>query len=257
MRITILGCGGSAGVPLVGCECKVCASDNPRNKRTRVSVLVETQGKTLLIDTSPDLRQQALKAKLKHIDAVLFTHAHADHSSGLDDVRSFNYWAKETLPIYADKFTLDELQTRFAYAFGPKPENGIWTRPSLAGHKIREPLETFEAAGVKVQPFAQVHGKWRSLGFRIGDFAYSTDVNELPEDAFKALEGVRIWVVDCLSYKQSYTHSTVAQTLDWIKRVKPELAVLTHMTHDIDYATLAEELPAGAVPGYDGMILEL
>ncbi|MGE3714433.1 MAG: MBL fold metallo-hydrolase [Alphaproteobacteria bacterium] len=257
MRITVLGCGSSAGVPLIGCECAVCCSDNPKNQRSRVSVLVENLEKKLLIDASPDLRLQALRHGITRVDAVLFTHEHADHTHGIDDLRSFNHSTNADLPVYGDTRTLQSLTQRFDYAFKGKPKHG-WFRPSLAPMTIPDGnVVRFSAAGLDVVAFTQVHGKTTSLGFRIGDFAYSTDTNELPDTAFEALQGTRCWVVDCLKYEPSFSHSHLDRTLAWIARIKPQRAVLTHMTHDFDYERLAAELPDGIEPGYDGLILDL
>lgn len=257
MKITILGCGSSAGVPLIGCSCDVCTSSNPKNKRMRVSVYVETGDNKILIDTSPDLRNQALKNSISHIDAVLYTHDHADHVMGIDDLRSFNYLSKASLPIYGDKKTMDALTERFAYVFLPKPQN-LWFRPSLIAHSIPEKdVADFEVHGQAITAFAQLHGKTRTLGYRIGDFAYSTDTDGLEDYAFAALAGIKVWVVDCLRYTKSHSHSYLAQTLEWIEKIKPELAIFTHMGHEFEYEKLLGELPQGVVPGYDGLAVEL
>jgi phosphoribosyl 1,2-cyclic phosphate phosphodiesterase len=256
MRVTLLGCGSSGGVPLVGCQCKICLSGNPRNNRTRVSALVVDKGLNLLIDTSPDLRQQALRHDIRRIDAVLYTHEHADHTHGIDELRSFNYLAGGTIPVYGSSRTMDLIHHNFSYVFQPKPEN-IWFRPSLEAHVIGEPVDNFSIGEVAITAFEQGHGKVKTTGYRFGNFAYSTDVDVLPESAFGALKGVEVWVVDCLRYTKSHSHSNLALTLEWITRVKPKLAILTHMAHEFDYDTLAAELPTGVVPGYDGMVLEL
>ena len=257
MRVTILGCGSSGGVPVIGCDCSVCTSDNPKNKRMRVSVLVEAGGINLLIDSSPDLRQQALCNSIRRIDAVLYTHDHADHTHGIDDLRSFNYLSDESLPVYGSAETLALLQQRFAYAFLPKPES-VWYRPSLIPHILPdEAVHHFNIGDIAITSFEQMHGKFKTLGYRIGNFSYSTDVDVLPETAFEALERTEVWLVDCLRYGKSYSHSNLENTLGWIDRVKPKLAVLTHMAHEFDYDTLAAELPPGVVPGYDGMVIEL
>lgn len=257
MRVTILGCGSSAGVPEIGCGCPVCTSGDPKNNRTRVSLFVEVNGINLLIDSSPDLRQQALRHDIKHIDAVLYTHDHADHTNGLDELRSFNRLSGDTIPVYGEQHTLDSIQERFPYAFAPMIKK-IWFRPSLEAHAlVNEPIHHCQIAGVAVTAFHQIHGKINTLGYRIGNFAYSTDCNDLPESAYEALKGTEIWVVDCLRYTESYSHSNFKRTLEWIKRVKPRLAILTHMAHEFDYHILSKELPNGVVPGYDGMILEL
>jgi phosphoribosyl 1,2-cyclic phosphate phosphodiesterase len=257
MKVTILGCGASTGVPLIGCECSVCTSDNPKNNRLRVSVLIEINGINLLIDTSPDLRQQALNNHIRRVDAVLYTHDHADHTQGLDDLRAFNHLSNKVIPIYSRQRTIASLQQRFSYAFLPKPEN-IWLRPCVEPVILPETAtHDFTVAGIPVTMFTQNHGKTTSLGYRIGDFAYSTDTNGLPDSALEALHGVKVWIVDCLRYSESFSHSHLELTLGWIRQVKPELAILTHMAHEFDYDILSAELPSGVVPGYDGMVLDM
>ena len=242
MRITILGCGNSTGVPCVGCDCSVCTSDNPKNKRTRVSVLVEAGSKTFLLDSSPDLRQQSLAHKIRHVDAVLYTHDHADHANGIDDLRSFNYMSGRELPAYGTAHTLNTLKQRFPYAFLPKPE-GFWSRPCLVPHIIPDDsTHSFDYDGISITSFEQLHARVKTLGYRIGNFAYSTDVKIIPESSFDALKGTEVWLVDCLRYKEAFSHSHLEQTLQWIKRVKPRLAILTHMDHDFDYDRLSSEL---------------
>jgi len=241
----------------MGCQCKVCTSDNPKNNRTRVSLYIEVDGSCFLIDSSPDLRMQALRHDIRRVDAVLYTHDHADHTNGLDDLRGFNKISGEALQIYGNHETLESIQRRFPYPFIPKVDK-LWYRPSLLTNELaNEPIDRTTIAGVQVTTFQQVHGKIKTLGYRMGNFAYSTDCNELPETAFEALKGTEVWVVDCLRYAESYTHSNFKLTLSWIERVKPRLAILTHMAHDFDYETLSRELPAGVVPGYDGMVIEL
>lgn len=257
MRITVLGCGNSTGVPSIGCHCAVCTSDNPKNHRTRVSVLVEVADRVFLIDSSPDLRQQALRHSLRHVDAVLYTHDHADHTNGIDDLRSFNYHANRELPVYGNASTLDTLKQRFPYAFLPKPP-AFWSRPCLIPNVLPElPVHSFVHSGISITCFNQLHARVKTLGYRIGNFAYSTDVKIIPETSFTALEGTEVWLVDCLRYKEAFSHSHLEQTLQWIDRVKPGLAILTHMDHDLDYDRLCGELPSGVVPAYDGMVVEL
>jgi len=256
MRVTILGCGNSTGVPAIGCTCEVCLSDNPKNKRSRVSVLVEEKGLNLLIDSSPDLREQALKNNIKQIDAVLYTHSHADHTMGIDDLRAFNYLSQKTLLAYGDAATMNTLTDRFPYIFRQKTDK-IFYGASLSAHILAdEPVYRFTIEGLSVTSFEQIHAKVKTLGYRIGNFAYSTDTNQLPETAFEALAGVEIWAVDCLRYSEAFSHSHLKQTLEWIERVKPKLAILTHMDHDLEYDRLSSELPAGVVAGYDGMVIE-
>lgn len=258
MRVTVLGCGSSAGVPLVGCECRVCRSKNPKNNRTRVSLLIEQHGQRLLIDTSPDVRQQCLRHDIRTVDAILFTHAHADHCHGIDDLRPLNHHKQAPIPAYADPVAMEEILMRFGYAFrAPIPEYG-WFRPALTAHVVDvngwAPIAVSE---MTVQPFPQVHGKLMTLGVRVGNFAYSTDVNHLSEEAFAVLEGVDVWVVDCLRREPSPTHAHLEMTLEWIRRVKPKRAYLTHMGHEFEYEDFLAELPDGVEPAYDGMMIEV
>jgi phosphoribosyl 1,2-cyclic phosphate phosphodiesterase len=256
MRVTMLGCGPSWGVPRIGGEWGQCDPANPKNRRTRVSVLVEDKGARLLIDTSPDLRQQLLDADVKGIDAVLFTHAHADHLHGIDDLRSVNRLIRKKLPIYADSLTMAEIRARFGYVLAPiegVSRHGFY-KPELEPIEIDGP---FEAAGVSVTPFAQDHGFSTTQGFRFGRFAYSTDVIRLDDRAFAALAGVEVWIVDCMRREPHVTHSHLAQTLDWIARVKPRRAILTHMDESLDYAALRRELLPGIEPGHDRLVLDI
>ncbi len=254
MKITVLGCGPSGGVPLVGCGCAVCRSDEPRNRRLRPSVLVEAEGVRVLVDASPDLRAQLLAAGVARLDAVVFTHAHADHTHGIDDLRAVNHCIDAILPAYGDAETLRALETRFAYAFSPRTPGYGWYKPQLAPREIAGP---FRIGALEVRPFRQAHGRSRTLGLRFGDFAYSTDVSALDEDAFAALEGVRVWIVDCLRPEPNPVHSHLAQSLAWIARVRPERGILTHMGHRLDYRELAATLPEGVEPAYDGMVIAL
>ena len=252
MKITVLGCGTSSGVPMIGCDCAVCRSPDPRNRRRRVSVLVESGDTRLLIDTPPDLHAQLIDADVSRLDAVLYTHGHADHVHGIDDLRSINFKMGRALDAYGSAKTLAAIKGRFAYAFGPMGTGG-WARPSLNAVEINGP---FDAGGVAILPFPQEHGRSITTGYRIGDMAYSTDVKALSSQAFAALEGVKLWIVDCLGYREHPTHAHLDLTLDWIARVRPRLAVLTHMSHQFDYETLRAALPDGVVPGHDGLTIE-
>ncbi|HJU18313.1 MAG TPA: MBL fold metallo-hydrolase [Stellaceae bacterium] len=249
----MLGCGPSTGVPTIGGLWGRCDPSDPRNRRRRVSVLVETAAATILIDTAPDLREQLLDAGVSRIDAVLMTHAHADHLHGIDDLRTVNRLMKRAIPLYADGRALGEIRARFGYALDPA-EAGQFYKPILVPHEIAGP---FTAAGVAIVPFAQDHGFGTTLGFRIGGFAYSTDVTELDEEAFAALAGTELWIVDCLRREPHPTHSHLAKTLSWIARVKPRRAVLTHMDQSLDYRELSAELPADVEPGRDGLVITL
>ncbi|MEZ5691221.1 MAG: MBL fold metallo-hydrolase [Rickettsiales bacterium] len=259
MKITVLGCGHSFGVPVIGCDCPVCNSDNPKNTRLRASIFIEINGVNIVVDTSPDFRQQMLSNNIKKIDAVLYTHDHADHTHGVDDLRQFNALQGEAIPIYADAYTIDSLKSKIPYAFLPKPTTSdVLFRPTLTPHTLPDlPVHEFEVKGVKITVFQQKHGKFTSFGYRIGNFAYSTDVNVLPESAFEALAGVDYWLVDCLRYTPSYSHSNLENTLKWIERVKPKHAILTHLAHEFDYDILSSEVPSGIVVAYDGMVINV
>jgi len=229
-----------------------CKSNDPRNRRRRVAVLVEEKNTRILIDTPPDLREQLLDAGVSRLDAVCYTHGHADHVHGLDDLRSINYHMQRMLPAFGTEATLSQIQARFGYAFG-KP-SAWWTRPGIEPHTIES---AFEIGGMTITPFDQGHGRSTTTGFKFEQaFAYSTDVKTLSDEAFEVLQGVSVWVVDCLGYREHPTHSHLENTLRWVERVKPKLAVLTHMSHQFDYETLADELPSGVVPGIDGMVID-
>jgi phosphoribosyl 1,2-cyclic phosphate phosphodiesterase len=254
MRVTVLGCGASTGVPTIGPNWGRCDPADPRNSRRRVSALVEVGTTKILIDTSPDLRDQLIDARIARLDAVIITHAHADHLHGIDDLRTVNRLMLAAIPLYAEAATLAEIRHRFGYVFEPVEEPGRYYKPTLVPHEI---TGSFEIAGIPIVPFAQDHGFSTTLGLRIGGFGYSTDVTELDETAFGALEGIELWVVDCLRREPHPTHSHLAKTLSWISRVGPRRAVLTHMDQSLDYRELSAELPRGVEPGQDGLVIEL
>ncbi len=255
MKITILGCGTSSGVPALGCDCDVCRSDDPRNHRRRVSIMVEHGGTRLIVDTSPDLRAQLLDAKVSHIDGVLYSHAHADHVHGIDDLRSVNFNMRREIDVWGSEPTMDIVQERFGYAFCPM-KGDIWSRPNLTPHCFQHG-EMVQIGDIPVMPFDQIHGRSLSSGFRFGDAAYCTDVKEFPDHAFEALKGIKLWIVDSVGYHEHPTHAHLDLTLEWISRVRPERAVLTHMSHQFDYEGLCAQLPEGVEPGYDGLTLKL
>jgi phosphoribosyl 1,2-cyclic phosphate phosphodiesterase len=254
MKVTVLGCGASWGVPAIGPDWGRCDPADPRNRRRRGSLLVESRGRAILIDTSPDLREQLIDARVSRLDAVLLTHAHADHLHGIDDLRMITQRAGHAIPFYSSALALAEAEQRFGYAFRPVVAGKPVYRPALAAQEIDGP---FIAAGIPVVPFTQSHGFIQTLGFRIGAVAYSTDVVELDDDAFAALAGVELWVVDCLRREPHPTHAHLAKVLAWIERLRPRRAVLTHMDQSLDYRELSAELPDGVEPGHDGLVIEL
>jgi phosphoribosyl 1,2-cyclic phosphate phosphodiesterase len=262
MRVVLLGTGGSAGVPLIGGadgsgSWGLCDPAEPRNRRTRTSIVVESEaGTRLLVDTSPDLRAQLLACRIPGVDAVLFTHAHADHIAGIDDVRILNRIASRPLDAFGTRHTLDEIGRRYAYAFRPWQPPGFY-RPVLVAREVVGG-EAIAIAGLDVRVFEQDHGRTRSLGLRIGSFGYSTDVVGLDDDAFAALEGVDTWVVGCfLRVGHHHTHANLAQVLEWAQRVGARRTVLTHMGTDMDWSWMAKHLPAGVEAGHDGMAFNL
>lgn len=250
MKVTILGCGSSGGVPLITGNWGACNPENPYNKRRRVGLCIEVQGKTLLIDTSPDLRQQLIDAQVKSVDAVIYTHGHADHIYGLHELRY--YKQKDSIPVFGDQKTIDILVKAFDYAFA---SNHDFYRPFVRSHVHEE--TSFQVLGVEIIPFPQYHVTITSWGYRIGNFAYSTDFKSIPESSLAMLEGLDTWVVDCLSFDPHPTHSDFQATCELIKRVKPKKAVLTHMNHSMDYDVVLDLCEDGIVPAYDGMVLEI
>lgn len=240
---------------MIGDDWGDCDRNEPRNRRRRASILVENGPVTLLFDSSPDCRAQLLDAGVSRLDAIVYTHAHADHSHGIDDLRWINYAMHAPLPAYGDAATLKILTERFAYAFAPlrPPPPGEplrYYKPVLEPHEIRGP---FNIGGLRLQPFAQDHGFSSTLGFRIGSFAYSTDVVGLDDAAFKKLEGIDTWLLGVFRREPHPTHVHLSRALEWIERVQPRRTVLCHMGPDMDYQTLCHELPDGVEPGFDGM----
>ncbi|MCE2482935.1 MAG: MBL fold metallo-hydrolase [Alphaproteobacteria bacterium] len=251
MRAIILGCGTAGGVPRIGDDWGSCNPDEPRNRRRRASIAVEHAGTRLLVDTSPDLRMQAIDCGIDRVDAVLYTHDHADHTHGIDDLRFFAIRQRREIDIYGDRRTLDSLRRRFGYVF----RNGGPLYPPIAQpHEIDGP---FRIGPIDIAPFLQDHASMTTLGFRFGPIAYSTDAVRLSEEAFRALDGVRVWIVDALQEEPHLTHAHLERTMAWIARVKPERAVLTHMNYTLDYGSLKARLPDGIEPAYDGMRIEV
>jgi len=260
MRVTILGCGGSGGVPLLGGpdgrgSWGACDPAEPRNRRTRSSVLVERDGKRLLVDAGPDLRAQLLAAGVGHLDAVAFTHTHADHVMGLDELRIVNRVRGSALDTFGTYSTLSELSTRFEYAFRPAPAHGFF-RPALIPRPIA-PGETVEMGGIAALVFRQDHKVMETLGFRIGRFAYCTDVVAFPEDSLAALDGLDTWVVGCFGRPPHPVHAHVDLVRAWVDCLRPRRTILTHMGIDLDWAWMRANLPPGIEPGFDGMVVDV
>jgi phosphoribosyl 1,2-cyclic phosphate phosphodiesterase len=256
VRVTILGAGASSGTPSIETGWGSCDRSEPRNRRTRPSILVEDGDTRLLVDTSPDLRGQLLAADVRRLNAVIFTHGHADHLHGIDDLRGINRAMGAPLPIFASGQTLASIERRFGYTLQPV-ERGTTSfyRPALVPHEIG-PGSRFRLGGIEVAAFEQIHGRSTTLGLRFGDVAYSTDVVELPEDAFAALDGLALWILGTFSERPHYSHCHVDQALAWIERVRPRRAVLSHLSNELDFATLSARLPAHVRPAHDGMVLD-
>jgi phosphoribosyl 1,2-cyclic phosphate phosphodiesterase len=249
LYITVLGSGTSTGVPTIGCECAVCTSTDPRDNRLRPSILVRYAGKGILIDTTPDFRTQALRAPIERVDAILYTHAHADHILGLDDVRPFNYRQRAAIPVYAKQDTLDAIRRVFRYAF--EKEAAQTSIPKLQLHPIEE--EPFELFGLTITPLRVMHGDAEILGFRFGPAAYVTDQSGIPEPTMAKLRDLDVLFLDALRHKPHPTHSTVAQALQWVAELKPRQAYFTHICHDLGHARTEATLPPGVRLAYDGL----
>jgi phosphoribosyl 1,2-cyclic phosphate phosphodiesterase len=253
-RVLFLGTGTSHGVPMIGCECAVCRSTDPRDKRLRPSIYIDVPGHAkILVDTGPDLREQALTHRLTRVDAVLYTHAHADHIMGLDEVRRFNAIQGGPIPCYASAETWATLRQAFSYIFDGKPRKGGGI-PELVPHEISGP---FEVAGVAVVPVPVWHGDLPVLGFRLGTFAYLTDCNRIPDESWPLIEGVETLVIDALRDRRHSTHFNVQEAIDVVARVSPRRALTTHMTHDLGHAATSARLPPGVELAYDGLVLDV
>lgn len=253
MKITILGCGPSGGVPLVTGSWGKCNPNNPKNHRTRTSIAINIRDETWVVDMSPDLRAQCLREKISRIDGILCTHAHFDHISGLEELKPFAV-ERGVIPIYADPETLAILVYRSPYAFESEEMLPAIYKRFL---KTVEITGTFSIAGVPVIPFEQDHRYSKSIGFRFPFWAYSTDVWELDENALDLLAGIDLWIVDCLDFVERDTHAHLDKTLAWIDRIKPNRAILTHMGIKLDYDELSQKLPDGVIPAHDGLALDV
>jgi phosphoribosyl 1,2-cyclic phosphate phosphodiesterase len=248
----ILGCGTSVGVPMIGCDCAVCQSTNPRNHRYRCAVLIETPEGNLLIDTPPELRLQLLRERVKSVHAVLFTHYHADHLFGLDDLRPVPLKLGGPVPLYCTAEVEGKIRQSFAYAFGPAAEaTNPGYLPKLNFRRITD--EPFTVLGQRVTPIPLIHAHFDVFGFRIGDVAYCTDVSEIPRTSWAKLEGLRVLVLDALRYRPHVAHFSLDQALDVIERLRPQQAYLTHTSHELEYEEVNAQLPPHVRMAYDGL----
>ncbi len=269
LRFTVLGCGSSPGTPRIHGDWGACDPNEPRNRRLRCSILAErisaTGKTTIVVDTSPDFRQQMLSADAKSLDAVLYTHPHADHVHGIDDLRGFALAQRERINVYADRATQDRLDEGFAYCF-KQPEGSIYP-PILNACELnagKPVMVSGEGGNIHVLPVLQTHGPIHSLGFRFateprfdkGGFCYSPDISDIPVDSLQHLQNLDCWILDALQYKPHISHFSVSEALEWVQKLKPGKAILTHMHIPLDYQTLKAELPAGIEPAYDGMVIE-
>ncbi len=251
MKFTILGSGTSTGIPMVGCRCSVCRSDDPKDKRTRTSLLVENESRHILVDTSTDLRAQALRENIPDIDAVLFTHAHADHIHGIDDLRGFHFIHKNVVPCYASAETLANIDSKFSYIFTGHANYGY--------HQLLEPhpVESrFVLFGITITPVPLMHGDMPSTGFRFGNFAYLTDCSGIPDRSMTLLEGIEILVIDALRHTPHPHHFNIEGAVEVSRKIGAERTFLTHLTHEISHSE-ESSLPKGIFFAYDGLSLEL
>lgn len=257
MRLTLLGTGTSFGIPVIGCDCAVCTSADPRDKRTRCAAVIEHDGHILLIDTPPELRLQLVAAGVRRMDAVLFTHTHADHIAGIDDLRAFSDRRREALPLYGSAETVAALRGSHRYifddAFQALPGT---TKPRLSLHELA-PGQRERIGGIEVLPLPFPHGRATVYGFRFGDMAYITDVKDVPAAARTELRGLKLLVLNALRYKPHPTHLSIDDALAVVRDLAPERTLFTHLTHDTGHAELAAALPRGVEPGYDGLSVEL
>ncbi|MEQ1670215.1 MAG: MBL fold metallo-hydrolase [Hyphomicrobium sp.] len=264
-RLTILGCGSSGGVPRIGMNWGACDPANPKNRRLRCSALFERIGTgnqlggqtALLVDTSPDFREQILRSRLTALDGVVYTHDHADHTHGIDDLRMVAFAMKKRIDVYFDAATGNSLMSRFGYCF-KQPEGSNYA-PILNGHVIDgvTPIGiTGHGGTITATPIPQIHGDITSLGYRVSGLAYCPDISAIPDASLPLLQNLDVWVVDTLRYTPHESHFSVKQALHWVERLKPKRTVLTHMTSEIDYETLRRDLPLGVEPGFDGMTID-
>jgi phosphoribosyl 1,2-cyclic phosphate phosphodiesterase len=248
--LVVLGCGTSTGVPMIGCKCPVCTSSDLRNHRTRTGIAVVTSKGNLLIDTPPELRLQLIREQIDSAEAVLYTHSHADHVLGLDDLRIFGYRRKASLPLYCEPDVQGHLRRMFAYAFDQEKET-LHSRPMIHFENLSE--QPFELLGLAIQPIPLIHGETRVLGFRIGNVAFCTDCNAIPAASEQLLQGLDVLILDALHEHPHPTHFSISEAIEVIGRLGPREAYLTHLSHQVDYAKTSSKLPQGIHLAYDGL----
>ncbi|MEL7059242.1 MAG: MBL fold metallo-hydrolase [Acidobacteriota bacterium] len=249
LEVTVLGCGTSIGVPVVACDCAVCTSTEPRNHRTRPSLCLRWNDRTVIIDTTPDFRMQCLRHGVRRVDAVLYTHAHADHVFGLDDLRAFNFRQRGKIPCYGSALTLRHIRKTFSYVFDGQPSEG-GGKPQLDPRTIDGPFELF---GRRIEPIPVLHGSLEVTAFRLGAFAYVTDTNHIPDASLRALAGVEILILDALHYRPTPTHFSIEQAIEVAAEIGARQTWLTHLSHNVDYTAVEVELPRGVELAYDGL----
>lgn len=259
MKITILGCGTSSGVPAIGCDCPVCRSENPKNRRTRASIYIESGEKGILVDTATDLYFQAITRGIRRVHAVIYTHTHADHVHGIDELRIFNFLQMEIIPLYGSEEAMSFIRRTFAYIFTETQLGG--GKPLLETHPVEEEFELF---GLRVLPLELMHGSLPIFGYRFikpGEpekrFAYLTDCSEIPEESLKELHGLDLLILDALRHEYHPTHFTIDDAVRTAGVLKPRRTALTHFNHSVDYDDLRDSLPPGVEPAYDGMVIDL
>ena len=255
MKITILGCGGSLGTPATGGFWGKCDPEEPKNHRTRASILVQSENTNLIVDATVDIRTHLNRLNLKKLDGLLISHAHSDHVNGLDDLRPISYHSNHLIDVYSNHETLEEMDRRWPYIFKPK-NDGIYVE--FMRKNALENYQKFKVGDIDVECFEQDHTTCSSLGFRFGTFAYSVDVADLNEDSLRVLEGVETWVVDAGSYQKEVvlTHANIQRVKKWVERLKPKMTYISVLTTHMDYNTLCDELPPHIRPAYDGMVID-
>jgi phosphoribosyl 1,2-cyclic phosphate phosphodiesterase len=252
MRLTILGSGTSMGIPVIGCYCQVCTSTDPRNQRLRTSALIEHDGTTILIDAGPDLRTQMLRQRVTKIDALLLTHAHADHIGGIDDLRPLTMRNEQALPVYGDAYTLGRVRHMFDYVFVNRPS--LSTRPKLETCPLAPELTI---GGITVEPLQVLHGPHQIIAYRFGPLAYITDASAIPPETMCRLRNLDVLIINALRFEPHPLHFTVSQALEIVAQLAPRRAFFTHITHDLDHATTNDQLPATTKLAYDGQVIEI